>query len=208
LVQILEQSQRAGYLSFPVLLKAKAQGDGERRADHSDHDDAVIVLNIGSHLSVHFVLNFPLHAGIAAPHERTADLDAIDRRHHQPSGPVGTENSVAFQAAGNFATEREHRFGRLSLERVAEGVVADRSDAFGQRSLATLGLDLKQAGNLHGGAQEDSVKHLLPWVLWKLSALGQGSHQIRKAKHLVEISLEPVPGQTWRSSFSLRNRFR
>jgi hypothetical protein len=39
-------------------------------------------------------------------------------------------------------------------------------------------------------------------------ALGQGTHQIRKAKHLVEISLEPVPAQTWRSSFSLINRFR
>ena len=81
------------------------------------------------------------------------------------------------------------------MQRVADGVVADRSDAFGQRSLATLGLDLKQAGNLHGGAQEDGVKHLLPGVLWKLAALGQSAHQIRKAKHLVEISLEPVPGQ-------------
>jgi hypothetical protein len=55
-----------------------------------------------------------------------AYLDAIDRRHHQASGPVGTENSVAFQAAGDFATERGHRFRRLSLQRVAEGVVADR----------------------------------------------------------------------------------
>ena len=94
------------------------------------------------------------------------------------------------------------------MQRVADSVVADRPDAFGQRSLATLGLDLKQAGNLHGGTQEDGIKHLLPGVLWKLSALRQGSHQIRKAKHLVEISLEPVPGQAWRSSFSLRNRFR
>src|SRR5947208_9900133 len=73
MVQILEQSQRTGYLPFPVLLKAKTQGDGEGRADHSDHDDPVIVLNIGAHLSVHLVLNFPLHAGIATPDERTAD---------------------------------------------------------------------------------------------------------------------------------------
>src|SRR6266568_4490526 len=194
LVQILEQSQRAGYLSFPVLLKAKAQGDGERRADHSDHDDAVIVLNIDSHLSVHFVLNFPLHAGIATPHERTADLDAIDSRNHQPSGPLGTENSVAFQAAGDFATEREHRFGSLSFERVADGVVADRSDAFRQRSLATLGLDLQQAGNLHGGTQEDGVKYFLPAVLWKLPALRQGVHQSGEAKYFIEIGLQAVPG--------------
>src|SRR5229473_171721 len=72
MVQILEQSQRTGYLCFSVLLKAKTQGNGERRADHSDYDDPVIVLNIGSHLSVHFVLNFPLHAGIATPDERSA----------------------------------------------------------------------------------------------------------------------------------------
>ncbi|PYT22986.1 MAG: hypothetical protein DMG58_28975 [Acidobacteria bacterium] len=82
MVQILEQSQGTGHLSFAVLRKAETQGDGERRADHGDHDDAVIVLNLGSHLAVHLVLNFPLHAGIATPGERTADFDAIDRRNH------------------------------------------------------------------------------------------------------------------------------
>src|SRR5437016_6910439 len=194
MVQILEQSQCTGYLSLAVLLKAKTQGDGERRADHGDHDDPVIVLNIGSHLAVHLVLNFPLHAGVATADEGTADLDAIDRRHHQPSGPIGTENSVAFQAAGDFAAERKHRLGRLSLERVADGVVADRADAFGQCSLATFGLDLKQAGNLHGGAQEDGVKHLLPWVLGKLPALGQSAHQHGEAKYFIEIGLQAVPG--------------
>src|SRR6266478_5860725 len=98
--------------------------------------------------------------------------------------------------------------GRLSFEGVAEGVVADRSDAFRQRAMVTLGLDLKQAGNLHRRTQEDGVKHLFPRVLRKLPSLGQSTYQIREAKHLVEISLEPVPGQTWRSSFSLRKRFR
>jgi hypothetical protein len=83
---------------------------------------------------------------------------------------------LRFRPAGDFATEREHRFGRLSFERIADGVVADRSDAFGQHSLATLGFDLKQAGNLHGGTQENGVKHLLPGVLWKLPALGQSGH--------------------------------
>src|SRR5664279_4329868 len=101
---------------------------------------------------------------------------------------------MAFQTTGDFATEREHGLGRLSFQRVAEGVVADRSDAFGQRSLAALGLDLKQAGNLHGGAQEDGVKHLLPWVLWKLPALGQSTHQRGEAKYFIEISFQLVPG--------------
>jgi len=90
MVQILQQSQCTGYFSFAVLLKAKTQGNEKRRADHGNDDDAVIVLNIGSHLAVHLVLNFPFHAGVATPDERTADFDAIDRRHHQPSGPVGT----------------------------------------------------------------------------------------------------------------------
>jgi hypothetical protein len=104
MVQILERSARTGYLSFAVLLKAKAQGAGERRADRGDHDDPAIVLN----------------------------TFAIDRRHYQPWEPAGTQNSVAFQAAGDFATEREPWLGRLSFERVAYGVVADGSDAFGQ----------------------------------------------------------------------------
>src|SRR5437016_11983208 len=194
MVEILEQSQCTGYLPFAVFLKAKTQGNGKRGADHGDDDNPVVVLNIGSQLAVHFVLNFPLHAGVAAADERTADFDTIDRRHHQPSGPFGTQNSVAFQAAGDFATECEHRFGRLPFERVADGVVADRSDAFGQRSIATLGLDLKQAGNLHGGPQEDGVKHLLPWVLRKLPALGQSVHQGGEAKYFIEISLQAVPG--------------
>lgn len=72
----------------------------------------------------------------------------------------------------------------------------------------TLGLDLKQAGNLHGGTQEDGLKHFLPGVLWKLAALGKSTHQIRKAEHFVEISLESVSAQDCHSSLSLRNRFR
>src|SRR6266404_5557991 len=74
--------------------------------------------------------------------------------------------------------------------------------------MVTFCLDLKQAGNLHRRTQEDGVKHLFPSVLRKLPSLGQSAYQSREAKHLVEVSLEPVPGQTWRSSFSLRNRFR
>src|SRR6266566_4059514 len=105
-------------------------------------------------------------------------------------------------------TEGEHGFRRLSFKRIADGVIADRSDAFGQRPMVTLGLDLQQAGNLHRRPQEDRVKHFFPGVLGKLPPLGQGAYQIGKAKHLVEISLEPVSGQGWRSSFSLRNRFR
>ncbi len=54
-----------------------------------------------------------------------------------------------------------------------------------------------------------------PCVLGKLPSFGQSAHQIRKAKHLVEISLEPVPvpaqklgDLSFSLSFSLRNRCR
>jgi hypothetical protein len=40
---------------------------------------------------------------------------------------------------------------------------------------------------------EDCVKHFFPRVLGKLPSFGQSAHQIREAKHLVEISLEPAP---------------
>ena len=60
--------------------------------------------------------------------------------------------------------------------------------------MVTFCVDLQQAGNLHSCTQEDRVKHLFPRVLWKLPSLGQSAHQIGEAKHLVEISLEPVPG--------------
>src|ERR1700730_463461 len=109
---------------------------------------------------------------------------------------------------------RDPRFGRVSFQGIAEGVIADRSDALSQRPMVTLGLDLQQAGNLHRRPQEDGVNHLFPRVLGKLPSLGQSAHQSREAKHLVEIGLEPVPvpAQTWRSFFSLifslRNRLR
>jgi hypothetical protein len=87
--QILEQSQSAGDLGLAVLLKADTQGDGERRADQDHYHDAVIILNLGFHLAVHLVLNLPLHTGIATPGKRTADFNAIDRPHDQPSGSIG-----------------------------------------------------------------------------------------------------------------------
>ena len=77
--KILEQSQSARDLTCAVVLKAHPQGNGEPRADYGYDCDAVVVLNIGSHLAVHLVLNFPLHAGVATPDERTADFDTVDR---------------------------------------------------------------------------------------------------------------------------------
>ena len=68
----------------------------------------------------------------------------------------------------------------------------------------TLGLDLQQAGNLHGGTQEDGVKHLLPTVLWKLPALGQSVHQGGEAKYFIEISLQTVVGHPASGFYFLR----
>ena len=44
----------------------------------------------------------------------------------------------------------------------AEGVGAERPNPLRQRPTAALGLDLQQAGHLHGRPQEDGIKHLLP----------------------------------------------
>ena len=85
--------------------------------------------------------------------------------------------------------------------------IADRSDAFSQWHGDNRPRS-EEAGNLHRRTQEDGVKHLFPRVLGKLPSLGQSAHQSREAKHLVEISLELVSGQSWRSSFSLSNRFK
>jgi ABC-type lipoprotein release transport system permease subunit len=55
--------------------------------------------------------------------------------------------------------------------------------------MVRLGLDLRQTGDLHRRSQKDCVKHFFPRVLGKLPSFGQSAHQIRKAKHLVEIRL-------------------
>ena len=77
-----------------------------------------------------------------------------------PRDPSERRTPLRFRRRAISTTEREHGFGRLSFPRVAEGVVADRSDALGQRPRMTLGLDLQQAGNLHCGTEEDGVQHL------------------------------------------------
>src|ERR1700733_355663 len=82
--------------------------------------------------------------------------------------------------------------------------------------MVTLGLDLQQTGNLHRRSQEDRVKHFFHACWGNCRPSGTALTKSEKAKHLVEISLEPmpVPAQIRRSSFSLsfslslRNRFR
>ena len=171
--------------------------DRKRRADDHHRDDPMVVLDVGAHLAADLMLHLALHAGVAAAGEGTADFDAIHGRHDQTAGPIRAQNSVALQAAGDFATEGEDRLGRLALERIADGVVADRAHPLGQSSPAALGLDLQQAGDLHGRSQEDRLKHLLPGMGRRLAALRQRVHQLGKAEHLVEVSLEPVPGQAY-----------
>src|SRR5260370_24639740 len=122
MVQIPEQSQCTGHLPFAILLKAKTEGDGEWRADHRDDDDPVIVLNIGSHLAVHFVLNFPFHTGVATAGHRATAFDSINRRHHQPSGPFRVEASSAYHSPAPFAALRNTRFARLPSQRTPRGI--------------------------------------------------------------------------------------
>src|ERR1017187_1873435 len=148
-----------------------------------------------------------MHASQSA-REGTADFDAIHGRHDQAAGPVRAQYSVALEAAGDFAAEGENGLGRLALERIADGVVADWPNAFGQCSPAALGFDLQQAGHLHGRGQEDRIEHLLPTMCRRLTAFRQRAYQLGKIEHLVEVRLEPVPGQAYRLSFSLRNLLR
>jgi hypothetical protein len=114
-----------------------------RRADDHHGDDAMVVLDVGAHLAADFMLHLALHACVAAAREGTADFDAIHGRHDQAAGPVRAQYSVALEAAGDIATEGENGLGRLALERIADGVVADGPNAFGQGATAALGFDLQ-----------------------------------------------------------------
>jgi hypothetical protein len=63
--------------------------------------------------------------------------------------------------------------------------------------MAAIGFDLQQTGDLHTRAQEDRIKYLLPGVPWGLASLRQSVHETRESKHLIEVSLEAVPGQAY-----------
>jgi len=52
-------------------------------------------------------------------------------------------------------------------------MVSALSGPIRQRPTAALGLDLQQAGHLHGRPQEDGIKHLLPGVPRRLAAFRQ-----------------------------------
>src|SRR4029077_9759578 len=119
------------------------QGNGERGADQGHDDDAVIILNLGFHFVVHLVLHLSLHTGIATASKRTANFNAVHRPYDQTPRPIGAKSSVSFEPACNFATERKHGFRRLSLEGVAEGIVADGSDGSGQGPRGALRFDLQ-----------------------------------------------------------------
>jgi len=58
---------------------------------------------------------------------------------YRPSGPIRAQHAVAFETACDFTVEREDGFGRLAFHGIAEGVVTDRANAFGQRAGACSG---------------------------------------------------------------------
>jgi hypothetical protein len=68
------------------------------------------------------MLHLPLHAGVAAAREGTADFNAVHGGHHPAAGPIRAQNSVAPRAASHLAAEGEDGPGRLTLERIADGV--------------------------------------------------------------------------------------
>jgi len=167
----------------------------ERRTDDDHGDDPVIVLDVGACLAADFVLHFALHAGVAAARKRTADFNSVHGRHGQAAGPIRAQHTVAFQLAGDIATEIEDRLGRLMLERVAERVVADGADPSGEGSTPALGFDLQQAGYLHGRCQKDGIEDLLPGVPWRLAAFRQRAYAFGEIKDLIEVGFKPMAGQ-------------
>ena len=83
------------------------------------------------------------------------------------------------------------------MERIADGVVADRSNPLGQGPTAAFGFDLQQAGDLHGGCQEDRIEDLVPGMARSLATFRQGLHEMGKVEHLIEVRLEAVSGQAY-----------
>jgi len=132
----------------------------------------MVVLDIGAQFAVDLVLYLALHAGVAAASEGTADFNAIHGGHDQTTRPIRVENPVAFQATSDLTAEGEDRLGRLTLQRIANGVVADRPNPLGQDPTTALGFDLQQTGYLHGRRQEDRIEHFLPGMLRTLAAFG------------------------------------
>jgi hypothetical protein len=106
----------------------------------------MVVPDIGAQLAVNLMLYLPLHAGVTAAREGTADFNAIDGGHRQTAGPIRAQHSVAFQTASDLTAEGEDRLGRLPLECIANGVVADGPYALGQGPATARGFDLEQPG--------------------------------------------------------------
>jgi hypothetical protein len=206
--QILQQGERTGHFRLTVFLETNAQRNGNRRADSHHGHDAMVVLDVGAQFAADLVLHLALHAGVATASKGTADFDAIHGRHEQAAGPIRAQHSVALQTAGDVTTQGEDRIGGLALERIADGVIAERSNPLGQDSATAFGLDLQQAGDLHGRCQEDRIEDLVPGMARSLAPFRQGFHKIGKVEHLIEVGLEAVSGQVYRFSFSLRNLLR
>jgi hypothetical protein len=113
----------------------------------------------------------------------------------EPPRPVGAQHPVALELAGDPATEIEYLLGGLALERIADGVLAERSDALGEHAVAALGLEAVQRAKLTGRPQQHRIEDLGPGMRGVLAAFGHGRHGRRPVENLVEIGFKLVAAQ-------------
>jgi hypothetical protein len=67
----------------------------EGRADHGYGTDAVVILDVFAQLSIDNMFDFAFHTVITEAREGTANFYAVHGGHHQTSGPVRAEYSIA-----------------------------------------------------------------------------------------------------------------
>jgi hypothetical protein len=141
------------------------------------------------------MFHLAFHTVVAGTREGAADFYAVNGGHHETSGPLRAEYSVAFQLAGEITAESENGTGILPFEGVSDGVFTEKANAFRERTSQAFCFDPVHGRKLTSGTEKHRVKDFLPVVSWSGAAIGQSAHFGGEIKHLIEIGLERVSAQ-------------
>ena len=90
---------------------------------------------------------------------------------------------MAFQLAGDGATQIENGFGVLPLQAIAHRILADGTDARAEHTFTTLRLDAGERTALAGAAQEDGIENCCGGNAGKVAA-GRASTRCEKSNTL------------------------